>query len=51
MGSRFQSSGASVMGGLKEEESGRLPRGALVVGVVFVLGAVVAIAAACLSLL
>ena len=50
MSSRFQAFGASVMGGLKDEESVRLPRGAVIVGVVFLVGAVAAIVAACLSL-
>lgn len=50
MSSRFQAFGASVAGGL-QEEGGKLSRGVLVVGVVFLIGALVAIVAACLSLL
>jgi len=51
MSSRFQHLGNTVLGGLQDAETGKLPRGALVVGVVFLCGAVVAIAAACLALL
>jgi hypothetical protein len=50
MSSRFQAFAASTADGLPEEGT-RLSRGVLVVGVVFFLGAVVAIGAACLSLL
>ena len=50
MSSRFEAFRATSAGGLPEEGT-RLPRGVLIVGVVFFVGAVVAIGAACLSLL
>jgi hypothetical protein len=51
MSSRFQAFGSTVMSGLQDAETGKLPRGALVVGLAFLCGTVIAIAAACLSLL
>jgi hypothetical protein len=51
MRSRFQPFSASVMGNLPDAEAGKLPRGVLAVGLVFFVGALVAIGAACLALL
>jgi hypothetical protein len=51
MRSRFQPFSASVMGDVQDAEAGKLPRGALAVGLVFFVGAVIAIGAACLALL